>query len=179
MSVSVAAVAGEVRSPVSRESFATSREEITVSAKHAIMKPAPKNHVSFATGEAAGRPPVPPPPPPIPKPPPSERCRRTVTIKQSARMRRITRMIFCMCACLLIRSVVRARRYGRVNSGLWRGCLMGSACLMDSFIGIWRTLKRVSGCDLVLRRFRCFGRVDGSLYGAGFLNITGQTIWPM
>lgn len=148
MSSAVSAVAGAVRSPVSKESFAASREEITVRAKHAIMKPAPKNHVSFATGEAAGRPPVPPPPPPIPKPPPSERCRRTVTIKQSARMRRMTRMMFCMCACLLIRFVIRAKRYGRVNSGLWRGCLMGSAGLMGWFTGIWRTLKLVSATDL-------------------------------
>ena len=97
----VSAAVGAFRSPDSRESFAASRDEITVRARQAAMKPAPKNHVSFATGDAGGRPPVPlPPPPPMPKPPPSERCKRTVTIMQSAKMSRITRMIFDICAVL-------------------------------------------------------------------------------
>jgi hypothetical protein len=76
---------------------AESRAASTVSVIEVQMKPIAKSQVSFASAVAADRPDItPPPPPPMPRPPPSDRCKSTTPIRQSARIRWMTRTTFSM-----------------------------------------------------------------------------------
>ncbi|MFT5869013.1 MAG: hypothetical protein ACI8TF_001123 [Paracoccaceae bacterium] len=79
---------------------------ITVNAMDVVRNATAKNQVNLPTAEVPLRPLMAPPPPPIPRPPPSDRCNKTTPIRQSAKIRWMTRTTFSIfgshCLAILI-----------------------------------------------------------------------------